>query len=136
MWFPELFNRFEEYDQEFPGQETSVCQVTEFVVNKAHSSINETCSSTIPSSVFMESLVTISAGLPANLIAILFMDRLGRKFFLVFSTFSAGLCSASMSFITNKSQNLMVSAIFSGVISCGNAALDCLITEVFPTNLR
>lgn len=136
MWFPELFNRFEEYNQHFPGQDTSVCQVTDYVVNKGSHSLNEVCSSAIPSSVFMESLITISAGLPANLIAILFMDRLGRKFFLVFSTISAGLCSASMNIVSNKLQNLVVSAVFSGVISCGNAALDCLITEVFPTNLR
>ena len=54
----------------------------------------------------------------------------------VFSTMSSGLCSIGLYFVYNKYQNLVVSAVFSGVISCGNAALDCLITEVFPTNLR
>ena len=49
---------------------------------------------------------------------------------------SSGLCSVGLYFVYNKYQNLVVSAIFSGVISCGNAALDCLITEVFPTSLR
>lgn len=136
MWFPELFNRFDEYSQHFPGEETSVCKVTDFVVNKGSHSSHSECISTIPSSVFMESLITVSAALPANIIAVLFMDRLGRKFFLVFATVSAGLCSAAMYLVTNKTQNLIVSAIFSGVISCGNAALDCLITEVFPTHLR
>lgn len=58
------------------------------------------------------------------------------RFFLVFSTFSSGLCSIGLYFVYNKYQNLTVSAIFSGAISCGNAALDCLITEVFPTQLR
>lgn len=55
---------------------------------------------------------------------------------VVFSTFSSGLCSIGLYFVYNKYQNLTVSAIFSGAISCGNAALDCLITEVFPTQLR
>lgn len=64
------------------------------------------------------------------------MDRLGRKFFLVAGTIGAGICSAVMWFVTNKIENLIVSATFSAVISCANAALDCLITEVFPTNLR
>lgn len=136
MWFPELFNRFDEYIRHFPDQETTVCQVTDFVVNNGSHSTAHECSSAIPSSVFMESLITVSAALPANLIAVLFMDRFGRKFFLVFSTVSAGLCSAGMYLVRNKVQNLVVSAVFSGVISCGNAALDCLITEVFPTNLR
>lgn len=64
------------------------------------------------------------------------MDRLGRKFFLVAGTIGAGICSAVMYFVSNKIENLIVSATFSAVISCANAALDCLITEVFPTNLR
>jgi VNT family MFS transporter (synaptic vesicle glycoprotein 2) len=64
------------------------------------------------------------------------MDRLGRKFFMVAGTVSAGICSMLMYFVSNKIENLIVSATFSAVISCANAALDCLITEVFPTNLR
>lgn len=67
----------------------------------------------------------------------MFLPILIYFFFIpVFSTVSAGLCSASMYLVYNKIQNLVVSAVFSGVISCGNAALDCLITEIFPTNLR
>lgn len=54
----------------------------------------------------------------------------------MFSTLSSGLCSIGLYFVYNKYHNLIVSAFFSGVISCGNAALDCLITEVFPTHLR
>lgn len=137
MWLPELFNRFDEYASHFGNNDvTSVCTVTDFVVkNGSHSSIGN-CTSDIPSSVFLDSLITLSSALPANLIAILGMDRLGRKFFLVFSTLSAGICSGTLYFVRNKTQNLIVSAVFTGVISCGNAALDCLITEIFPTNLR
>lgn len=137
MWFPELFNRFDEYTRAHPDmEEASVCQVTDYVVKMGSHSDTGVCSATIPSTVFLESLITVAAALPANVIAVLFMDKLGRKFFLVFSTMSAGLCSASMYLVTNKHQNLAVSAVFSGVISMGNASLDCLITEVFPTNLR
>lgn len=136
MWFPELFNRFDEFSRYHPGQEAGVCEVTRFVIDEGSHSGAGTCTDTIPSTVFLESLITVASALPANLIAVLFMDRFGRKFFLVFSTVSAGLCSAGMYFVFNKTHNLIVSAVFSGVISCGNAALDCLITEVFPTNLR
>ncbi|XP_055531924.1 synaptic vesicle glycoprotein 2C-like [Wyeomyia smithii] len=137
MWFPELFNRFDEYLRAHPDVESaSVCQVTDYVVQEGSHSDTGVCSASIPSTVFMESLITVAAALPANIIAVLGMDKLGRKFFLVFSTMAAGFCSASMYFVTNKTQNLAVSAVFSGVISMGNASLDCLITEVFPTNLR
>lgn len=137
MWFPELFSRFEEYEHHFPGESASVCRVTDYVVQlRNEQNAAGECSSTIPSSVFMESLISLAAALPANLIAILGMDRLGRKFFMIFSTMTAGLCSAAMFFVINKQQNFIVSAIFTGVIACGNASLDCLITEVFPTQLR
>lgn len=136
MWFPELFNRFDEFSRAYPNKSASVCEVTDYVVHTgSHSNIGA-CTATIPSSVFLESLISLSAALPANLVAILGMDKLGRKFFLIFSTMSAAVCSAGMYFVANKQQNFIISAVFTGVIACGNASLDCLITEVFPTHLR
>lgn len=80
MWFPELFNRFDEFNRHHPGQDASVCEVTNFVVNNgSHIGL---CSDKIESTVFMESLITVAAALPSNIIAVLGMDRLGRKFFL------------------------------------------------------
>ncbi|XP_043277261.1 synaptic vesicle glycoprotein 2B isoform X2 [Venturia canescens] len=136
MWFPELFNRFDEYNRDHPNQSASICQVTDYVVNNGSHSIERECTNKIESNVFMESLITVASAIPANILAVLGMDRLGRKFFLVFSTLSSGGCAVGLYFVFSKTQNLIVSATFSGVISCGNAALDCLITEVFPTNLR
>ncbi|XP_030745982.1 synaptic vesicle glycoprotein 2B isoform X2 [Sitophilus oryzae] len=136
IWFPELFNRFDEFNRLRPNETASVCEVTNFVVNMGSQQHGAICNEKISQSVFMESLITVAAALPSNIIAILGMDRLGRKFFLVFSTLSSGTCAACMYFVYNKTLNLVVSATFSSVISCGNAALDCLITEIFPTNLR
>uniref|UniRef100_A0A034VRR2 Synaptic vesicle glycoprotein 2C n=2 Tax=Endopterygota TaxID=33392 RepID=A0A034VRR2_BACDO len=135
MWFPELFNRFEEYSRDHPNEHAGVCTVTKYVVDQGEKETG-TCSAHIPESVFQESLISLASALPANLIAILGMDLLGRKFFLIFGTMTAGVCSAAMYFVFNSTQNLIVTAIFSGAISAANAALDCLITEVFPTHLR
>lgn len=136
MWFPELFNRFDEFNRDHPGQPTDICEVTDYVVNKGSRSVENVCTDKIGHAVFLESLITVASAIPANIVAVLGMDRLGRKFFLVFSTLSSGMCSIGLFFVSNKQHNLVVSAVFSGVISCGNAALDCLITEVFPTHLR
>lgn len=137
MWFPELFNRFDEFSRAHNGlEEAGVCEVTHFVVHSGSHSEHVQCSDKIESGVFLESFITVSSAIPSNIIAVFFMDSLGRKFFLVFSTMMSGLCAVMMFFIYNKFQNLVVSSIFSGVISCGNAALDCLITEIFPTHLR
>ncbi|KAK5639200.1 hypothetical protein RI129_011692 [Pyrocoelia pectoralis] len=136
MWFPELFNRFDEYSRDHPDKTADVCAVTQYVIASGSQQDGKVCSDKIESDVFMESLITVAAAIPSNVIAVLGMDRLGRKFFLVFSTVTSGICAACMYLVYNKLQNLAVSAVFSGVISCGNAALDCLITEIFPTNLR
>lgn len=82
MWFPELFNRFDEYSRHHPGQSASVCQVTEFVVGHGSQQDGGICSDKIESAVFMESLITVAAAIPSNIVAVLGMDRLGRKFFL------------------------------------------------------
>ncbi|XP_034241471.1 synaptic vesicle glycoprotein 2B isoform X2 [Thrips palmi] len=136
MWFPELFHRFDEFSTAHPGREASVCDVTRFVVTNGTQSEHSACDDSIQGSVFMESLITVASAVPSNIIAVLGMDHLGRKFFLVFSTFTSGLCAICMFFVYNKQNNLIVNAVFSSVISCGNAALDCLITEIFPTHLR
>ncbi|KAI5643843.1 sugar transporter domain-containing protein [Phthorimaea operculella] len=133
---PEMFNRFDEWSRTHDNAEADICMVTKYVTQKGTHSSEAFCDAHIHSDVFMDSLITVAAALPSNIFAVLGMDRLGRKFFLVFATFSAGACSAAMYFVYNKTNNLIVSAIFSSVISCGNASLDCLITEVFPTNLR
>lgn len=82
MWFPELFNRFDEFHRDQPGMVASICQVTDYVVNKGSHSVESVCTDKIGASVFMESLITVASAIPANIIAVLGMDRLGRKFFL------------------------------------------------------
>lgn len=82
MWFPEMFNRFDEYSRLRPNETANACQVTDFVINLGSQQVGATCSEKISQSVFMESLITVAAALPSNIVAVLGMDRLGRKFFL------------------------------------------------------
>ena len=61
-------------------------QVTEFIttssVYKNVSIQDAICDNNIAGSVFLESFITVAAALPSNLLAVLGMDKLGRKFFL------------------------------------------------------
>lgn len=82
MWFPELFNRFDEFNRIHPGQEASVCQVTEFVITSGSHSHEDLCDDSIESAVFMDSFITVAAAIPSNVLAVLGMDHVGRKFFL------------------------------------------------------
>ena len=73
MWFPELFNRFDAYAESHPDvTDVGVCQVTEFVVKK-NQELHHECNDHIPSTVFLESLITVAAALPANVIAVSLM---------------------------------------------------------------
>lgn len=40
------------------------------------------CTNNIAGGVFLESFITVAAALPSNILAVLGMDKLGRKFFL------------------------------------------------------
>lgn len=83
MWFPELFNRFDEYFEANQNETAaSVCKVTDFVIGHGSQQEGGVCNSDIPSSVFLDSLITVASALPSNIIAVLLMDILGRKFFL------------------------------------------------------
>lgn len=82
MWFPELFNRFDEFSREHPGESATVCQVTNYVVGSGSQQDGGNCTDKIESAVFLESLITVASAIPSNIVAVLGMDRLGRKFFL------------------------------------------------------
>ncbi|KAK0075133.1 hypothetical protein PV326_011854, partial [Microctonus aethiopoides] len=84
MWFPELFNRFDRYAHDFPNQTADICQVTDHYIKIKSNTTeqNGPCDSKIGESVFIESLITVASAIPANIVAVLGMDRLGRKFFL------------------------------------------------------
>lgn len=81
MWFPELFTRFDEFSQSNPNQPASICEVTEYVMGNG--SLKSTdCNEKMSEGVFKDSLITVASAIPANIVAVLGMDRLGRKFFL------------------------------------------------------
>ncbi|MDN4163674.1 hypothetical protein, partial [Nocardioides abyssi] len=69
MWFPELVNRYDEFNHLKPNETASVCQVTDFVVNMGSQQLGAICNRKISQSVFMESLITVASALPSNIIA-------------------------------------------------------------------
>jgi MFS transporter, VNT family, synaptic vesicle glycoprotein 2 len=85
MWFPELFNRFNEFSKAHPGEPATICGVTDFYVARMNANADaggDACDDDIAGSVFLESLITVAAAVPSNIFAVLGIDRLGRKFYL------------------------------------------------------
>lgn len=84
IWFPELFYRFEEFENLHPDEKASVCQVSSVVLPSANatSDFNEELCSPIADSVFLHTLIIGLACIPTSFWLPLCVRRLGTKFFL------------------------------------------------------
>lgn len=82
IWFPELFYRFEEYENLHPGKSASVCEVSTVVVAGNRTGSNQFCGDPIADSVFMHTLIIGLACIPTSFWLPLCVHRLGTKFFL------------------------------------------------------
>ena len=129
-WFPELFNKLEQYHQQFPNATKTVCQiVSEQVPSSAGDGEDDfvDCSLYIPEDeVFINSFIVSLSALPSNLWTIFHMDKLGRKFFLCFSMILSGGCAFLIYVVKSSVMNLVLSCVFGAVSTMGFNALDCL----------
>jgi VNT family MFS transporter (synaptic vesicle glycoprotein 2) len=141
LWFPELFNQLENYYKLHPNVSVSVCEVVGHNVTAGgdlQPSPLADCGTRGPpeNQVFLNSFIISISAAPANLWTIYHMDKLGRKFFLVFSMLLSG-CSAGLIYMVDSAaSNLFVSCLFGAVSTMGFNSLDCLSIELFPTSLR
>lgn len=136
LWFPELLNRLDVYYQTH-NETVSVCKVVGFKPNSTAGPFDHCQDASPPDNqVFINAFIIAVAPLPANIWTIFHMDKLGRKFFLVFSMTISGLAAFSIWLVHDTTGNLILSCIFGAVSTMGFNALDCLGAELFPTSVR
>ena len=90
LWFPELFNKLNEYYKYHPDDSKTVCEIVDmgFKPPPNNTSTNtynddEFCNNPVPDSeVFINSIYVSIAAAPGNIWSIVHMDKLGRRFFL------------------------------------------------------
>lgn len=82
IWFPELFNRYEEFEHRFPNQSASVCDVSSIVVKDDSNGDPYDCEKIIDESVYTHTLIVGLACIPTSLWLPLCVHKLGAKFFL------------------------------------------------------
>ncbi|XP_045111770.1 synaptic vesicle glycoprotein 2B-like isoform X2 [Portunus trituberculatus] len=137
MWFPELFNRLEQYYNDHPYHNVSVCDLTKYHGNTTQqNTCEEDDGHPVDTSALISILITSIAPLPANLWTVLCMDKLGRKFFLVLSMLLSGVAAFGVYLVKSSLDNLILACVFGAVCTMGFNALDCLGAELFPTHLR
>ncbi|KAG0720764.1 Synaptic vesicle glycoprotein 2A [Chionoecetes opilio] len=138
LWFPELFNRLEQYYKDHPDDKSvSVCELTTY---QGNSTLPNPCDNKdgvlVDTNTLVKTLIISIAPLPANLWTIFYMDKLGRKFFLVFSMVLSGCAAFGVYLVRSSIDNLILVCVFGAVSTMGFNALDCLGAELFPTHLR
>lgn len=133
MWFPELFDRFQSFSETHPGEEASVCLVSGAALEDAAPA---PCPNQIDDSVFLHTLIVGLACIPTSFWLPLCVHRLGAKFFLVFSLMVSGMVAVGLYFVTNATQNLVLSCVFEALTSLGISTVYCVMVDLFPTNLR
>nr|XP_023022235.1 synaptic vesicle glycoprotein 2B-like [Leptinotarsa decemlineata] len=137
IWFPELFYRFEEFENLHPNESASICEVSSVVV-PYNTSLQQTefCGEPIADSVFLHTLIIGLACIPTSFWLPLCVHRLGAKFFLVFSLIVAGTVTFGLYFVNSTMSNLVLSCIFEALTSLGISTVYCVMVDLFPTNLR
>jgi len=139
LWFPELFNRLANY-YESHNESATVCEVINYVpFNQTVVDPLERCassSSSLNDGIYVENLVVAIVPIIANIWNMLHMDTFGRKFFLVFSMVGSGAAACLIWAIRSSLGNSILSCIFNFLTAIGFNTLNCLGTELFPTNVR
>jgi VNT family MFS transporter (synaptic vesicle glycoprotein 2) len=77
IWFPELFYRFEEYEQQNKGNDTSICIVSSIVLKE-----DDFCGNPIENEVYYHTIIIGLSCIPTSLILPLCVHRVGAKFFI------------------------------------------------------
>ncbi|XP_011495875.1 PREDICTED: synaptic vesicle glycoprotein 2C-like [Ceratosolen solmsi marchali] len=135
VWFPELFTRFEEFEDTYPDKTTSVCIVSALPGNMTDLDPYG-CETTIPPSVYLHTVYIGLACVPGSIVLPLLVHKLGAKFFLIFSLVISGGVTVGFYYVINATQNLILSCLFEALTSLGISLVYCVIVDMFPTNLR
>ncbi|XP_036143311.1 synaptic vesicle glycoprotein 2B [Monomorium pharaonis] len=135
VWFPELFTRFEQFEQANPGETTSMCIVSALPDNTTFFDPYG-CDKIIAPSVYLHTVYVGLACIPGAIILPLFVHKLGAKFFLIVSLVVSGAVTVGFYYVVNSTQNLVLSCVFEAVMSLGVSLVYCVIVDIFPTNLR
>jgi len=133
VWFPELFNRLEQYNTAHPGASTSVCDIIDATVS---GNATDPCATATDLSTYRDEFIVAAAPLLLNVWTLVHMDKLGRKFFVVIGMMLSGVSVFLIYIVKETWQNLVLSCLFGSVSNLSFSAINCFSAELFPTKLR
>lgn len=80
MWFPDLFERFEQYELLYPNTEAGICTVSEIVTKYEEARVfKDYCSKSLNDTVFIYTLIIGFSCVPSSVFLSVFIKKLGKK---------------------------------------------------------
>ena len=129
MWLPELFSRMA-----ITGG--SPCNVQNILLNTTQNSTTSNSTCRVDSSIYMSTFISNLSNLPANIITVIWIDKIGRNLVTSVSLLVSGVAVFGIPFIQNETQGLILASIFGGINTFTFNSFGCTSTEIFPTRLR
>ncbi|KAK9879268.1 hypothetical protein WA026_004115 [Henosepilachna vigintioctopunctata] len=138
MWFPEIFERFNNYEISNKGRKAGICEVSQNnqVYNGTYQYLPKVCEPSINSRVFAETIIIGLSCIPSSISLSFFMAKLGKKYVLVTSLLLSGAAALALNWVSSTVETLIISAVFEALTSILETVLFCVVVELFPTNLR
>ncbi|XP_031848592.1 synaptic vesicle glycoprotein 2C [Nomia melanderi] len=143
LWLPELFNRFENYQNLHPNRTVSVCRLMHEPDPKAvlsnilvdSSVVTNECNPHMDEMVFINSLTINAFCLLGNIASGYLANRVGRRTIPVTTMLLAGIFGFAIYFVKSSLQILMVTCVFSLTIVTANFVIGSVVVDIFPTHV-
>ncbi|XP_049820989.1 synaptic vesicle glycoprotein 2C-like isoform X2 [Aethina tumida] len=136
MWFPEIFERFSEFESKYPNKTSTVCTVSESSSKNTSIYYYQECDPIIGDKVFVETFIIALSCMPTSISLGYLMEKLGKKIVLVSSLILSGCATVSLIWVQSTNHTLIVSCVFEALTSILEAVLFCVVVDIFPTNIR
>ncbi|XP_051155606.1 synaptic vesicle glycoprotein 2B-like [Leptopilina boulardi] len=137
MWFPEIFQRFSQFQTLHPNETSSVCSISSHLLPKNNTQgFDFVCKQEVDVSVYKNSLLQGFSAIIPNLLLPLFVDKLGFRFFAVTLLGTAFASTIGLLFANTYLQNVILASIFNAVMSTCASVMYSFCVVLFPTNVR
>lgn len=80
MWFPDLFERYEQYEILYPNKQAGICFVSDVVTRYEENKLfKDYCSNNLNKNVFIYTLIIGFSCIPTSVFLSVFIEKLGKR---------------------------------------------------------
>lgn len=79
MWFPEIFERFHNFEIDYPKTTATVCDISTFNSTEDSMSVNKVCDASLEDRVFLDTALIALGCIPTSVCLGFAMKTLGKR---------------------------------------------------------